>query len=246
MTSKRTSHIATLLLVIAFFAVLAVLVMVFGAHLGLWQPIVGFGYFRNYFNSIGLSLLGLSVLVFVSQWVTRNRTGTIKSLIAVIIGFVLVAPMLYGVIQPTKRAPAIHDITTDTVNPPEFLVLDDKRAGAKNSLIYAGSDVATQQKKSYPYIKPIFSNLTVEQAYAKALAVAQHKGWQIIVSDPNALRFEATAQTTFFGFLDDVVVKVTPMNNQSRIDIRSVSRVGRSDQGVNAARIVEFTESFNN
>lgn len=67
----------------------------------------------------------------------------------------------------------------------------------------------------------------------------------MVAGYPEALRFEATAQTTFFGFMDDVVVQVTPINNKSRIDIRSVSRIGRSDKGVNAARIVEFTESFN-
>lgn len=67
----------------------------------------------------------------------------------------------------------------------------------------------------------------------------------MVAGNPETLHFEATAQTTFFGFMDDVVVKVTPINNKSRIDIRSVSRIGRSDKGVNAARIVEFTENFN-
>jgi len=245
MTNSSTSRIGTLLLIIAVVAVLAVAVMIFGAHWGLWDPIVGFGYIRNYLNPIGLSLLGLSTLGLISQLLTRNRIGVMKSLLAVLIALSLIAPMIHGTIKPAKRAPAIHDITTDTVNPPEFLVLDDTRSGAKNSLIYAGEEVATIQKKAYPYIKPIRSHLSATDAYAKALTIAQDKGWEIVAEEPELLRFEATAQTAFFGFMDDVVIKVTSINNESRIDMRSVSRVGRSDKGVNAARIVDFTESFN-
>ena len=245
MTNNRTSRIGTLLLIIAVAAVLVVAVMIFGARLGLWDPIVGFGYIRNYLNLIGLSLLGLSALGLIFQLVTRNRMGAMKSFIAILIGFGLIAPMIHGIVQPAKRAPAIHDITTNTANPPEFLVLDDTRPGAKNSLVYAGEEVAAIQKKAYPYIKPILSSLSAADAYTKALSIAQDKGWKIITEESEALRFEATAQTAFFGFIDDVVIEVTSISNKSRVDIRSVSRIGRSDRGVNAARIVAFTESFN-
>ena len=245
MTIARTSHIGTLLLIIATAAVLVIAVMIFGAHLRLWEPIVGFGYIRNYLNPIGTSLFILSAIGFIYQIMTSNRTGAIKSVIAMLIGAALIMPMVSSFIQPAKRAPAIHDITTDMTNPPEFLALDDKRSGARNSLIYAGEDVALIQKKMYPNIKPIQSNLSAPNAFAKTLIIAQEMGWEIISKDSEILRFEATAQTIFFGFLDDVVVKVTPANGGSRIDIRSVSRVGRSDKGVNTARIVEFTENFN-
>ncbi|GEA61529.1 hypothetical protein VCO01S_27220 [Vibrio comitans NBRC 102076] len=190
-------------------------------------------------------MLGFSSLGLISQIVTRNRIGTLKSLIATLIGLGLIAPMIHGIIQPAKRAPAIHDITTNTTNPPAFLVLDDTRPGAKNSLVYAGEEVAAIQKNAYPYIKPIQSSLSAQDAYTKALDIAKDKGWEIVAEDPEALRFEATAQTAFFGFMDDVVVEITPISNESRIDIRSVSRIGRSDKGGNAARIMEFTNSFN-
>ncbi|WP_417880560.1 DUF1499 domain-containing protein [Vibrio sp.] len=245
MTNYRTSHIGTLLLVIAATALFSVAVMIFGAHLDLWEPIVGFGYIRNYLNPIGLTVLALSTLGIIFQLVTRNHVGMIKSTTAALIGLGLITPMLYGKIIPSKRAPAIHDITTDTTHPPEFLVLNDTRAGAKNSLIYAGEEVATIQKRAYPYIQPIFSDLTAIDAYQKALRIAKDKGWDIVAEDQNELRFEASAQTVFFAFIDDVVVKITPINNTSRIDIRSISRIGRSDRGVNAARIVAFEESFN-
>ncbi|MGV2988310.1 DUF1499 domain-containing protein [Vibrio sp. E150_011] len=245
MTNARTSHIGTLLLIIAFSALLAVAVMIFGAHLDLWDPIVGFGYIRSYLNPIGLSLLGLSCISLIYHAVSTNRVGLFKSLIATIVGLALIAPMIQGIIKPSKRAPAIHDITTNTDNPPEFIVLDDTREGAKNSLIYKGEAVAAIQKKAYPHIKSIQSNLSAVDAYEKALGVAKDKGWEIVAKEPETFRFEATDITTFFGFMDDVVVQITPLNTGSHIDIRSVSRIGRSDKGVNAARIVDFTESFN-
>lgn len=137
MTNNRPSRIGTLLLVIAFTALLMVAVMIFGSRMGLWDPIVGFGYIRNYLNPIGLSLLALSTLGLIYQWITRDRTGALKSLVAAFIGLGLIAPMLHGITHPVKREPAIHDITTDTINPPEFYKLDDTRAGAKNlSLIH--------------------------------------------------------------------------------------------------------------
>ena len=69
-------------------------------------------------------------------------------------------------------------------------------------------------------------------------------GWEIVAADPDRLRFEATARTSVFYFADDVVVVVTPQEDGSRVDMRGVSRVGRSDQGVNAARIRDFQRRF--
>ncbi len=102
MTNHRTSRIGTLLLVIAFTAVLVVGVMIFGARLGLWDPIVGFGYIRNYLSFIGLSVLALSIPGLIYQWSTRNRIGAIKSLVAAFIGLGLIAPMIHGMIQPVN------------------------------------------------------------------------------------------------------------------------------------------------
>ncbi|MCF7352718.1 DUF1499 domain-containing protein [Vibrio sp. CK2-1] len=246
MESTRSSHFGTLTVSLAIIALLGVALMIFGAGFDLWEPIVGFGYIRNYLNPIGLCVLGLGVLVLIYYAYLRHRRGVIKSFITVLIGLGLVAPMVINLIQPPKRAPAIHDITTDIVNPPKFLVLDDTRPGAKNSLIYAGEEVSSIQQTAYPYIKPITSTLPAIDAYKKALVIAHEMGWEIVAKDEATLRFEGIAQTPFFSFKDDVVVRVTPLNNQSKIDLRSVSRIGRGDRGVNAARIVDFTQRFNN
>lgn len=240
----RSSRIGTLLLVLAIAALIAVGTMMFGARFGLWDPIVGFGYVRQYMNPIAYAVLGLSLIGFISQLITRNRAGTVKTLLASLIGLGLLAPMIHGMVKPTKRAPPIHDITTDTDNPPQFLVLDETRAGAKNSLVYAGEKVAVIQKKAYPQIAPIQSDLAAPEAFNKALSIAKEKGWEIVAEDSTALRFEAIARTAVYRFMDDVVVVVTPTDNTSRVDIRSISRIGRSDRGVNAARISDFIQSF--
>jgi uncharacterized protein (DUF1499 family) len=49
----------------------------------------------------------------------------------------------------------------------------------------------------------------------------------------------------WFGFTDDIVIRVTPAQNGSIVDLRSVSRVGKSDLGANAKRINQFISAFN-
>jgi len=245
MTNTSSSRIGSLILAIALIAVVAILIMMFGARMGLWEPIVGFGYVRNFMNPIAYAVLALGVIGLIYQIVTRNSAGIAKTAIASFIGLCLITPTIYAVVKPTKRAPPIHDITTNTEAPPAFLVLDETRSGAKNSLVYGGPKVAGMQKKFYPHIKPIQSNLSAPAAFDKALAIAEDKGWEIVSQDPIALRFEATARTVVYSFMDDVVVVVTPQESASRVDMRSVSRIGRSDKGVNAARIDDFISTFN-
>jgi uncharacterized protein (DUF1499 family) len=75
----------------------------------------------------------------------------------------------------------------------------------------------------------------------KAIDAARALDWEIVASDAPAGRIEATATTMWFGFKDDIVVRVRPeAGGGSRVDVRSVSRVGQSDVGANAKRIREF------
>lgn len=156
----------------------------------------------------------------------------------------MLAPVIISSVKPAQSFPLIHDITTNTNNPPAFLVLDESRKGAKNSLVYGGAEVAEMQKKAYADIAPIQTSKTAQQAFSESLRVANEMGWEIVAQDENALRFEASARTPVFQFVDDVVVTVTTEGSVSRVDIRSVSRIGRSDRGANAARIREFIETF--
>jgi uncharacterized protein (DUF1499 family) len=132
-------------------------------------------------------------------------------------------------LNPAPPAAPNHDISTDTANPPSFQVLDDTRAGASNTLGYAGPELAAAQAAAYPDIAPLATDLPADAAYLRALKIAEDMGWEIVAKDPERLCFEATARTPVFYFADDVVVVVTSREGGSRVDMRSVSRVGRSD-----------------
>jgi uncharacterized protein (DUF1499 family) len=75
---------------------------------------------------------------------------------------------------------------------------------------------------------------------SRATEAARALGWEIVATAPADGRLEATDRTRWFGFRDDVVVRVRPDGSGSRVDARSVSRVGRSDLGTNARRIERF------
>ena len=186
----------------------------------------------------------LGAMSFAYQLFSSNGVGIIKSFIALLIGLGLLAPMIYEKMHPSKQYPLIHDITTDTVNPPQFITLNDNRPGAKNSLVYGGSKVADQQHLAYSDIVPIYVSKSAREAFQQALNVGQSMGWEIVSQDAQKLRFEATARTPVYQFADDIVVVVTALKGTTRIDIRSVSRVGLGDKGVNADRIREFIQFF--
>lgn len=238
---RNTGKIA---LLVAVLGLVAVAIIMFGARLGLWEPIVGFGLYRTYLNPIGAVIAGLGILAVVVHVMRKEPGGVMAGLVAAFIGLACLVPLIAGTLNPQPRAAPIHDITTDLVNPPEFEVLDETRAGARNTLEYGGPDTAAAQTASYPEIGPLNTDLSPDAAYQRALAVAEDMGWEIVAADAERRRFEATARTRVFYFADDVVVVVSALGDGSRIDIRGVSRVGRSDQGVNAARIRAFQEQF--
>jgi uncharacterized protein (DUF1499 family) len=142
--------------------------------------------------------------------------------------------------QVVQRVPMIHDITTDTETPPSFVALLPLRAGAPNSVEFGGPELAAQQRTGYPDLGPLMLQIRPPQAFTYALTAARAMGWEIVASEPTEGRIEAPATTFWFGFKDDVVVRITPAGSGSRIDVRSVSRVGKSDVGANAKRITEY------
>ena len=102
------------------------------------------------------------------------------------------------------------------------------------------------QALSVPRINDVSSELVLagsaQAAFPKALAAAQGMGWEVVKSDPHAGRIEAVATTLWFGFKDDVEVRITVQGSDSRVGVRSKSRVGRGDSGANTARIRAYFE----
>jgi len=141
--------------------------------------------------------------------------------------------------QSARGVPPIHDITTDLENPPAFQAVVPLRADAQNSLERPGN-LAQQQREGYPDLAPVTLPVPLDQAFDRALAEAQNAGWRIVTADKASGRLEATDTTRWFGFEDDVVVRLTPWGSGTRVDVRSVSRIGRGDAGTNARRIRRY------
>lgn len=242
---KKNSLFVNIIFYLAIILGLVIIGNSVGVTLGLWSPLDSFRFSRNYNDYIGYAVCAIAVLAIIYIMKKRNITGMKRAIFSLIIGIVILTPNIMSSFGPEIKIPPIHDITTNTENPPQFIALVGKRGENANTLVYGGSEIAEQQKEAYPDIKPIISTLSAETAYEKALMVAGDMGWEISGADKNNLRFEGTATTSWFHFIDDTVVVVSATPNGSRLDIRSVSRVGRSDLGMNAKRIRKFTELFN-
>lgn len=144
-----------------------------------------------------------------------------------------------------SRVPPIHDITTDMTNPPAFVAIVPLRARGRNPVVYEGEEVARQQRAAYPDIQPlVLGTWPTEQAFDRALAVARKMGWMIIDTSLADGRIEASDTTPFFGFVDDIVIRVSIVGSRTQIDVRSLSRIGRSDLGANALRVRRYTHAL--
>jgi hypothetical protein len=138
----------------------------------------------------------------------------------------------------------IHDISTDLENPPEFIAVAKLRGPGDNPAEYTGDDTADLQRAAYPDIETIVLRDPTPFVFEQALAVARNMGWQIVTEDADAYRIEATATTPFVGFKDDVVIRISTNNGETLVDVRSKSRLGRGDMGVNANRIRQFRDNL--
>ena len=191
-------------------------------------------------------LLASIVMVIVANKnnLTRDRNIILISMGISLIPMIAMGPQLIKV----RSVPAIHDLTTDTQSPPQFEAVVALRKDAPNSLEYeldgSAENLAKQTMAAYPGLKTLRSDLSVGEAVDRAVEVLTDQGIEIVNSDKDSGIVEATATTFWFGFKDDVVVRVRSDGDGSKIDVRSVSRVGQSDVGANAARIMKFLEAF--
>jgi uncharacterized protein (DUF1499 family) len=224
----------------AILAALAVGVSGYGARFALWDLGTAFALLR-WGAYAALTIAALAVVALA--WPRLRARHPIPLGIALAVGGIAGALPL-GWILGARGLPPINDITTDTANPPSFAAIVPLRVSAPVPLSYAGAATAEQQRRAYPDIEPIVLPVAPAAAYAKALAAARAAGWIIVAADAASGRIEATATTPWFGFRDDVAIRVAADAKGSRVDIRSVSRVGRGDLGTNARRVREFTAAM--
>ncbi len=187
-----------------------------------------------------------SALSCIASIVTRGEE--LKRFFAISVAGIVVGLIVAGIpwlwLRTAQRVPCIHDITTDTKSPPQFVAVLPLRKNAPNSVVYAGQKIAEQQRAAYPDIGPLLLPMPTAQAFERALIVARRMGWLIVEANPAEGRIEATATTFWFGFKDDVVIRIVPVSIGSRLDVRSVSRVGLCDVGTNAARIRSYLKKL--
>lgn len=197
----------------------------------------------------GLAAAALSLIGAVATRPGAGRRGLGLALTGLVVGMVIFG-ILWQWTRTARRVPPIHDITTDTENPPAFLAMLPIRmaTGAPNSPEYGGPAIAAQQRATWPTLGPLVLPMPPQQAFERAWAAARALGWEIVEANATEGRIEATDTTFWFGFKDDVVVRVVGRAEAdgggsrpgSRIDVRSVSRVGRGDVGTNAKRIQAY------
>ncbi|MFT7686962.1 MAG: hypothetical protein ACI9FB_002310 [Candidatus Azotimanducaceae bacterium] len=199
--------------------------------------------------SLGLSGVCLLISLIMVGVAMKSGLARNRNIIGIALIICLVPILLVGMqLRTASSVPQIHDISTDTINPPQFLKIVELRADAKNGLDYeldgSAEKLAETQKAAYPSVKTLNSKLSVADAVERSAVVLSELGLEIVHKDPMTGIVEATDTTFWFGFKDDLVVRIGPSNDGSIIDLRSVSRVGVSDVGVNAARILKFAEAF--
>jgi uncharacterized protein (DUF1499 family) len=208
-----------------------------GARFGLWHFRFAFDLMR------AAAYLGIAagVLAIVAGALRLSQRRPIFwCLTALVLGATaLIVP--WRQLQVARSVPPIHDITTDTTRPPEFVTILERRGKDAHPAQYEGPALAAAQKQAYPDIEPLLLAQPAPQAFGAALKAAHDMGWDVVDANADHFRIEATDTTFWFGFKDDVVIRVTAVDaSHARVDVRSVSRVGKSDVGANAERIRKY------
>ena len=221
--------LAQIALVVAVASIVLVLAAGPGTRLGLWHFRTGLGLLRwVFYGGLAGGVLGFAAVLLGGARATAGLA------LFLALG-ALAVPIAFR--RQAAAVPRIHDITTDTQDPPRFDAVLPLRAGADNPPEYAGAEVAAEQRRGYPDLAGLTLALPPEQVFARARQAVDDLGWALVAARPETGTIEATDTTFWFGFKDDVVIRIRPEGSGSRVDVRSKSRVGRSDVGANARRI---------
>jgi len=240
--SKIATFVALAGLIAAVGCALAGLGAGLGYRFDLWHFRAGIAALGTVFwVAIGTAVVCLLGIVLAAL---RGRR---RSLIAAVLGFIIAAVTAFvpwNLRQTANSVPAIHDISTDLANPPQFARVAILRKKDDHPVAYDGPEVAKLQSKAYPDLTTIVLPAPVDTVFAAARSTLIDMGLELVDSDATQGRLEATATSLVFGFKDDVVVRIVAGPGGTRVDMRSKSRVGRNDFGMNAKRIRAFAEKL--
>lgn len=205
------------------------------ARLELWH-------FRNSFLIFVLAaLFGFAVLVISILKMAKDSSQAKPLVISVLATGIPLAFLASNIIK-AQTHPFIHDITTDVTNPPQFVAAKEQRTEGDHDVAYDAANVEPTQT-GYPDLKAITLNNDAKTAVNTAKVLMQKQGWEILAINEETLPYtlEASETTLLFGFIDDVSLRFETLEDgKTLVNMRSMSRQGKSDLGVNAKRIKEF------
>lgn len=218
--------------------IILVIIGLLGARLELFGPMMAFAATGiatlTFLVSLIATGVGLSLSKGAAGAASPGRAWAALAASIVAIGINV------SVFKSAGGAPAIHDITTDTVNPPLFVAIVPLREDSPNPPEYAGEEVARIQRDAFPDLVTLTVDRPANDVFGVAEQVARDQGWEIVSADSGTGLIEATATTRWIRFKDDVVIRITPSADGTAIDVRSKSRIGQGDMGANARRIYDY------
>ena len=232
--SRLVKYLGRLSLACLLAIPLSVLAVRIGLHFGVGLPIFALS------GVISLVVIMILVVVGLLPAYRSQRGAVLMAMLPAIPPVLLVT----AIVSTGGQYPPIHDITTDTENPPMFDAALALR-GDESNPVNIKPDVIETQQRFYPEVKTIATDMSPIEAMERAVSVAESLGWEVYNTDNTNGHIEATYTSFWFGFVDDIVIRVgIDAQGQTIVDLRSVSRVGRSDLGANAARIQAFSKQF--
>ena len=226
---------------------LGTLAVIMGAAAGLghrfeWWPLLIAFMLLRFTVFAGLGAVIVSLFGAILNMTGRHWRMFYVAISGIVLGVIVIAIPL-SQLPSARGAPPIHDITTDTENPPKFIAAAKLRKETDNPTAYGGPEIARQQRESYSGIMPLKLRSTPRRTFDRALEIARDMGWEITAESRRQGWIEATDTTFWFGFKDDIVIRITgERSGITRIDLRSASRLGDSDLGINAKRVQTFLE----
>lgn len=222
--------LAVLAVLIALAGIAGPLIGAAGTRGGWWHFSTGLIYAERgvYASAVALALS----LVLVLLSLRAQKRANWPAIVALVLSLPMVAMAIHWQYAASRYA-AINDISTDTADPPMFW-------DVPNPMNYPGAETAKKQLAGYPDLGPLIVDADPQSVFDAASELVSQRGWERVGADPEEGRIEAVAYSALFGFADEVILRITPEGDQTLVDMRSRSRVGGVDRGVNARRIGAF------
>lgn len=190
---------------------------------------------------VGMAAL---VLLLVQVIFMRKNISWLTAGVSALVAIIAIG-LPVSMMNKAKSVPPIHDISTDLITPPDFVAISALRADAPNPAEYAGEETAKQQCEAYPQLTTQKYSQSADQVFDAAQAAVEDSGWDLVNANKSLGIIEATDTTAWFGFKDDVVIRISDTGEERFLDVRSKSRVGKSDLGKNAERILTLIDNIN-